>query len=127
MKRALSEISTLCVILLLVVSANAVTIPAGTQLSVRVIENLSSAHAQVGQEFHGTLEAPVMAGGRVLFPKGAQVTGKVVGVHPSGRLSDPGVLDLKLVSVASGRSSSPIDTQVFHIKGESHTRSNVAK
>jgi hypothetical protein len=50
-----------------------------------------------------------------------------VGVHPSGRLSDPGVLDLKLVSINNGRFSYSVDTQIFHIKGESHTKSNAAK
>jgi hypothetical protein len=127
MKRAVAVISAACAILLLVVSAAASTIPAGTQLSVRITDNLSSANAKVGQVFHGTLEAPIMSNGRVIFPKGAQVAGKVVGVHASGRLSDPGVLDLKLVSISNGRSSSAVDTQIFHIKGESHTKSNVAK
>jgi hypothetical protein len=127
MKRALQAISAVCAILILVSSAVAATIPPGSQLPVRITENLSSANAKVGQAFHGTLEAPVMANGRVLFPKGAPVTGKVVGVHPSGRLSDPGVLDLKLVSISNGRSSYSVDSQVFHIKGESHTKSNVAK
>ena len=127
MKSALQATSAVFAILILVCSAVAATIPPGTQLPTRITENLSSASAKLGQAFHGTLEAPVMANGRVLFPKGAQVTGKVVGVHPSGRLSDPGVLDLKLASISNGRSSYSVDTQVFHIKGESHTKSNVAK
>jgi hypothetical protein len=127
MKRALQAIPIICAILFLLSSAVAGTIPPGTQLPVRITENLSSAHATPGQAFHGSLETAVMANGRVLFPKGAQVTGKVVAVHPSGRLSDPGVLDLKLVSISNGRFSYAVDTQVFHIKGESHTKSNVAK
>lgn len=127
MKRTILSISAFFVILILAASGFAAAIPAGTQLSVRITENLSSANAKVGQAFHGTLEQPIMANGRVLFPQGSQVTGKIVAVHPSGRLSDPGVLDLKLVSIVSGRSSSTLDTQVFHIKGESHTKSNVAK
>lgn len=127
MKRALQAVSAVCAILFLASSAVAATMPPGTQLPVRITENLSSANAKVGQAFHGTLEAPVMANGKVLFPKGAQVIGKVVAVHPSGRLSDPGVLDLKLVSISNGRFSYSVDTQVFHIKGESHTKSNVAK
>lgn len=127
MKRILQVTSAFCAILILASSALAATIPPGTQLPVRMTENLSSANAKLGQAFHGTLEAPVTANGKVLFPKGAQVTGKVVGVHPSGRLSDPGVLDLKLTSITNGRFSYSVDTQIFHIKGESHTKSNVAK
>lgn len=127
MKSAWQAISTFCVILIFASSVMAGSIPPGTQLPVRITENLTSANAKVGQAFHGALEAPVMANGKVLFPKGAQVTGKVVSVHPSGRLTDPGVLDLKLVSISNGRFSYFVDTQIFHIKGESHTKSNVAK
>jgi hypothetical protein len=127
MKRSSMFITVVYAITMLVVPAFSSTVPAGTQLSVRITENLSSANAKVGQAFHGTLEAPITGNGRMTFPKGSQVTGKVVGVHASGRLSDPGVLDLKLVSISDGRSSSALDTQVFHIKGESHTKSNAAK
>jgi hypothetical protein len=127
MKRKLKVTSVLCALLVLVASACAATIAAGTPLPVRVTENLSSANAKVGQVFHGTLEAPITANGRVLYPKGLQVTGKVVAVHPSGRLSDPGVLELRLVSVSNGRSSSALNTQTFDIKGESHTKANVEK
>ena len=125
MKRTFT--STVCAILMLVASASAAAIPAGAQLPVRITENLSSANAKVGQAFHGTLQAPIMANGHIAYPKGSQVTGKVVAVHPSGRLSDPGVLDLKLVLVSNGRSSLALNTQVFRIKGDSHTRSNVEK
>jgi hypothetical protein len=118
--------SALCAILILA-SAAATTIPAGAQLLVRITENLSSANARVGQGFHGTLEAPIMASGHVVYPRGSQVTGTIVALHSSGRLSDPGVLELKLVSVSNGRSSSALNTQVFRIKGESHTKSNVEK
>src|SRR5215510_5017880 len=125
MKQTFILISALCAIF--VASASAASIPAGAQLPVRITENLSSANAKVGQEFHGTLEAPIMASGHIVYPKGSQVTGKVVAVHPSGRLSDPGVLDLKLLSVSDGQSSSPLNTQTFGIKGESHTKANVEK
>jgi hypothetical protein len=127
MKRTLTAISALCAILVFVASLSAAVIPTGTQLPVRITENLSSANARVGQAFHGTLEAPIIANGHVAYPKGSQITGKVVGVHPSGRLSDPGVLELKLTLVSNGRSSSALNTQVLRIKGESHTKSNVEK
>jgi len=125
MKQTFILISALCAIF--VASASAASIPAAAQLPVRITENLSSANAKVGQEFHGTLEAPIMASGHIVYAKGSQVTGKVVAVHPSGRLSDPGVLELILVSVSNGRSSSALNTQVFRIKGESHTKANVEK
>jgi hypothetical protein len=126
MKKTLIAMSALWPILI-VASVSATTIPTGTQLSVRITENLSSANAKTGQVFHGNLEVPIVANGHVVYPKGSHIVGKVVAVHPSGRLSDPGVLDLKLLSVSNGQTSTALNTQVFHIKGESHTKANLEK
>ena len=102
-------------------------IPAGTQVQVRFIDNLSSATAQNADTFHGTLEQAIVDGDRILYPKGADVTGKVVYAHASGRLSDPGELDLVLTEIVMNGRSYPITTDPFKIKGESHTKSNVGK
>ncbi len=103
------------------------TISTGTVLQVRVIENLSSASAKAGQVFHGTLTEPVVSGGKTLYAKGADVTGKVVSAKGSGRLSDPGVLVLTLTSVSDSTHTTNVTTDPFEIKGQSHTKSNVTK
>jgi hypothetical protein len=102
-------------------------IPAGTQVQVRFIDALSSETAKSGDTFHGTLEQPIVVNGRTLYAKGADVTGRVVRSHPSGRLSDPGELDLVLTSISSGGRPWPINVEPLHLKGESHTKSNVTK
>jgi len=79
-----------------------VKIPAGTSVQVRITEELSSETANVGEVFHGSLAAPVVANGRTLFPKGAIVTGEVVNVERSGRLSTPGELHLRLRTIRNG-------------------------
>jgi len=127
MKRSLAIGFLLFVTAWATAATRKVTIPGGTQLSVRITDKLSSGSAKVDQPFQGTLEAPVSVNGRVVFPKGAHVTGKVTAVHRSGRLSDPGVLELTLVSVGDGKNSWSLNTQPFKIKGESHAKSNVTK
>ena len=104
-----------------------VKIPAGTSVQVRITEKLSSETANVGEVFHGSLAAPVVANGRTLFPKGAIVTGEVVNVERSGRLSTPGELHLNLRSIRTGGRTYPVSVQTVVIKGESHTKSNVTK
>lgn len=104
-----------------------VKIPAGTSVQVRVTEKLSSETANVGEVFHGSLAAPVVANGRTLFPKGAIVTGEVVNVERSGRLSTPGELHLNLRTIRTGGRTYPVSVQTIVIKGESHTKSNVTK
>lgn len=102
-------------------------IPAGTELQVRMIDKLSSETANVGDRFHGTLAAQVVVNHRILFPKGADVTGEVVNVERSGRLSKPGELHLSLRTVRSGGRTYTVATEPFVIKGESHAKSNVTK
>ena len=102
-------------------------IPAGTSVQVRITEQLSSETATVGQVFHGSLAAAVVANGRTLFPKGANVTGEVVNVERSGRLSTPGELHLSLRTIRTGGHTYLVSVQTVVVKGESHTKSNVTK
>lgn len=133
MKRNASIIA-LCLLLVLSAwgqqkksSSPSPTIPAGTVLQVRVIENLSSAKAQAGQIFHGTLTEPVVVSGKTLYAKGADVTGRVVSAKGSGRLNAPGILVLTLTSVSDSAHTTNLKTDPFEIKGQSHTKSNVTK
>lgn len=102
------------------------TIPAGTPINVRINEKLSSETARPGDTFTGTLAQPLSVAGAV-FPRGTSVRGEVISAKKSGRLSDPGVLELALVSIGTGSHATTVVSQPFIIRGESHTKSNVAK
>ena len=102
-------------------------VPAGTEISMRIIDSLDSGKAQPGDEFQGTLSAPIVANGTTLYPKGSDVTGRVVAARDSGRLSRPGILELELTEVRSGTKRSALHTDMFKIEGKSHTKSNVTK
>jgi hypothetical protein len=102
-------------------------IPSGTSIRVRMIDNLSSEKAQVGDTFRGTLDEAIQVNGKELYPKGADVIGRVTDVHATGRLSEPGELDLVLNTVSSGTVAASINVEPLVIKGESHAKSNVTK
>ena len=102
-------------------------IPAGTSVQVRITEKLSSETATVGQQFHGVLAAPITANSRTVLPKGAAVTGEVVNIERSGRLSTPGELHLTLKSIRSGGRTYAVSVKTLLVKGNSHTKSNVTK
>jgi len=110
-----------------VLAERAPTIPSGTTLKVRIIDNLSSETAVDGDTFHGTLDEPLTVDGRDLYPKGADVSGRVADVHRSGRLSEPGELDLVVTTISSGSRTSSVNVQPLVIKGESHAKSNATK
>lgn len=103
-------------------------IPEGTQVTIRMIDSLTSETAKEGDVFHATLEQAILdADGRTLYPKDADVDGRVVRAHASGRLSDPGELELMLTAISFGGHKYPVGTQPWNSKGESHTKSNTTK
>ena len=103
------------------------SIPQGTQVQIRMIDSLSSATARPGQTFRATLEQAVVVNGRTLYPRGADVTGRVISAKSSGRLSAPGELELALTAISVNGTSYPIAVDPIRMKGESHTKSNVTK
>jgi hypothetical protein len=102
-------------------------IPTGTNLPVRISEHLNSEKANEGDSFHGTLAKAVVVNGRTLVPKGADVSGEVVQVERSGRLSNPGELYLALRTVRFSGRTYNVAAETFVIKGESHTKGNLTK
>src|SRR4051812_14239256 len=108
-------------------SAALPAIPAGTLIRASMVDNLSSETARAGETFQASLEDAITVNGQVIFPRGSQVNGSVVAVHPSGRLSDPGALQLSLNSVNNGSQTGHITTEPLLVRGESHTQSNVEK
>jgi hypothetical protein len=103
----------------------AVTVPAETQLEVRTITSLSSKESQAGGTWEGTLEQPVVAGGKEVIPKGADVTGKVVNAVPSGRLKQRAALSVTLTSIKVGGKSYAISTSTIAQQEGSKTTRDV--
>jgi len=77
----------------------ATTVPAGTSISVTTSQSVSSKTAKVGQSVAGSVSSDVTVGGKVVVPKGSPAKLVVASVQPSGRLSTPAKLWLKLRSV----------------------------
>jgi hypothetical protein len=112
---------------LLAQAQNAPEVPSGTVIKIRIIDKLSSEENQVGDVFHATLDSPITVDSKDLYPKGADVTGRISDMHKSGRLSDPGELDLVLNTVTAGNMTSSLRVEPLVIKGEGHTKSNAEK
>ena len=87
-----------------------VTIPAGTVITVRTGEALSSKTSQAGETFTATVARPVDVAGSVAIPDGAKATGTVTTAHPLGRFKGGAMLGLRLTSVEINGQTVPIDT-----------------
>jgi len=64
-------------------AAIAATVPAGTELSVRLKDKIASESTAAGATVHADLIAPVVADGRIVIPAGAVLSGTVKQVKPA--------------------------------------------
>jgi len=75
------------------------TIPAGTWVTIRVNEPLSSDHSQVGDAFFATLAQPLIIDGLVVARRGQPVSGLVSEAKKAGRVSGTSRLGLELTEI----------------------------
>ena len=99
-------------------------IPAGTSITIRLQQPLSSASAVPGERFQAVLEEPLVAGDQVVVPAGTPVEGHVVSARHSGRLHHPGQLGLTLDSLIVDQHTIPLATSQVAAHGKSHKKRN---
>jgi hypothetical protein len=105
---------------------NSITIPAGTPVSVRLQQSVSSASAHAGDSFDAVLDEPLVINGQTVAPRGAAATGKVVQAKQSGRLHDSGYLRLTLSSIDINGKQVPVQASSIFVKGANHNKRNLA-
>jgi hypothetical protein len=88
----------------------ALTVPAGTLITVRLGETLSSKSSQAGQGFSATVAQPVQIEGNVVIPSGSTAQGTVVAAHPLGRFKGGALLQVRLTSVNINGADTNIQT-----------------
>jgi hypothetical protein len=101
-------------------------IPAGTQVHVRLDQNLDTRRDRAGEGFEATLESPLTAQGRVVAPKGTRFHGRVLEAKESGRLKGRAIMELALDSFDLDGVSYPIRTRPDVRTSGSHKKRNIA-
>jgi hypothetical protein len=76
-----------------------ITLGAGTVITVRMIDTVDSSVHQTGQTFRASLDEPLMFNSRVVAPRGAEVTTKLVNVEEAGRIQGRSELALILYDI----------------------------
>jgi hypothetical protein len=102
-----------------------VTVPVGSMLRVRINRGLDSNHIQPGTNFDGTVLTDVVADGAVAIPRGATVTGTVVGAKKAGAFKGEGELALQINSLMLGGNVYPLTTEIWARNGRDKTGSTV--
>ena len=90
-----------------------VTLKSGMVLTVRLGEKLSNDRNQAGDEFTGTLDAPLSVAGFVIAEKGARVEGRIVDAQKSGHAKKAELaLELTKLTTSDGQQVA-IQTETF--------------
>jgi len=94
-----------------------ITLPAGTNFTIRMIDAVDSQTARTGQDFAATLDAPVNdANGAPVIPRGADVVVKLVDSKQSGKIAGRTELALCLMSIRVSGQLVQINTQTVSEK-----------
>jgi len=104
-----------------------VTVPAGTQLTVRLNDALDSERNQVGDQFHGSLGAPIVIDDQTVIPTGADVTGRVAAVQSAGRFAGQSLLTLELTSLSMNGRTYNVQTNQWSRQGKGEGKNTAVK
>ncbi|HUZ47969.1 MAG TPA: hypothetical protein VMW54_15155 [Terriglobia bacterium] len=103
-----------------------VTVPAGTEIHIRLSSGISSATASSGNGFQGSLSEPLVVRGVTVAARGSVVNGQVTSAVSSGRLKRPAELSLVLTSITpEGGQQTPISTHTWSVSGKSHKKRDI--
>ena len=104
-----------------------ITVPSGTQLSIRLVDTLDSEKNQVGDPFRATLNAPVVIDDEVVIPQDADVQGRVVDVKSAGRYAGAATLALELTSLSFNGKTYNLSTNQWSRESKGRGKSTAGK
>ena len=79
---------------------NALLIPAGTPVTIRTIQMIESEKSYRGQKYDVSVDGPIVVGGQVVVPRGANAQVEVVESASSGHFKGRAQIELRLVALA---------------------------
>ena len=104
-----------------------VTVPSGTQVSIRLTDQLDSEKSQVGDVFHGSISSPITIEGKTVVPTSADVEGRVVEVKSAGRFAGQSDLVIELTRLHMNGKSYSIQTDRWSKQGNGRGKATAAK
>ena len=94
-----------------------VTVPAGTQILVRMLDSVDSSKNPPGYRFTTTLETNLVVNGSVIVPAGNTVYGQLAQAKQAGRVAGSSQLQLELTDIVVRGTAYPIFTSDYQVKG----------
>lgn len=104
-----------------------VTVPDGTEISVRLIDPLDSERNQAGDTFHATLAQAIMIGDEIVVPSGADVEGRVVEAKNAAHFSGSSSLTVQLTRLMVNGKTYTLQTDQWSKQGTGRGKNTAAK
>jgi hypothetical protein len=104
-----------------------VTISAGTEIQVKMIDSINSKSSQVGSMFHSSLYVPITAGNQVVIPKGTDVYIKLVNAKSAGSIKGSSELEVVLDHLIVQGQSIPLNSSSVRQKSASRGKQTATR
>jgi len=108
-------------------SYEATRVPAGTEFVAQLEDRLSVRDSHEGEEFHATVDEPIVHDGETVVPAGALIHGRVSAVHQSTGGDDPNVLKLNFYRIDIRGQSYPLTADLTEAHPKTDTGEDLAK
>jgi hypothetical protein len=104
-----------------------VVLPAGTAFRVRTLDPIDVDVTQAGSKFRGTIDDPMMAGGEVIVPRGADVILVASKVKQGGRMKGSDLIELKVNTITVGGRAHQVTTTLAEAKSGGEGKKTAGK
>lgn len=102
------------------------TVPAGTVVTIRLIDSIDSSRNQPGQEFDATVDMPVASGDKVVIPKDSSAKVRLIQAKESGKMTGSAELQLELASITVNGTPYEVRSGYYEQHGSSRGKRTAA-
>jgi hypothetical protein len=103
-----------------------VTVPAGSTITVRMIDGIDSSQNRPGEEFAASVDAPVVVDDHIVIRKGADARVRLVQAKSAGRMTGQSQLQVELVGLAIGAQTYAVESSAVEKTGASRGKRTAA-
>jgi hypothetical protein len=108
-------------------SRTPIIIPAGTPIRIRTTDFIDVDSTQAGAQFRADIDDPIMLGGDVVVPRGADVTLVAAKVAQGGKFKGSDLIQLKINSITVRGRVYPVVTSVNETKTKGEGKKTAGK
>lgn len=90
----------------------------GTEISVFLIDSISTAKNKAGDQFMASLADPIIVNGETVLDRGVKVQGRIVDAEGAGRVKGRANIRMVLTNIVDGAKVYPIVTRPFMAEAE---------